>query len=114
MDKERKFGQMEVNMKATGHMVSKMEKEKNKTKNKDSHTLEVGLTAWKVDTERKLGTMDQYMKENGKMMHNKAKDNSLVLIKESTQEVGEIINYMVTENLHGPMEKSSQVNMNSI
>ena len=45
MDKERKFGQMEVNMKATGHMVSKMEKEKNKIKNKDSHTLEVGLTA---------------------------------------------------------------------
>ena len=42
---ERKFGQMEVNMKATGHMVSKMEKEKNKTKNKDSHTLVVGLTA---------------------------------------------------------------------
>tara|TARA_B110000285_G_C14836943_1_gene473537 strand:+ start:303 stop:440 length:138 start_codon:yes stop_codon:yes gene_type:complete len=41
---ERKFGQMEVNMKATGHMVFKMEKEKNKTKNKDSHTLEVGLT----------------------------------------------------------------------
>ena len=48
------------------------------------------------------------------MMHNKDKDNSLVLIKESTLEVGEIINYMVTENLHGPMEKSSQVNMNLI
>ena len=45
MDMECKFGQMEVNIKVTGHMVSKMGKEKNKTKNKDSHTLEVGLTA---------------------------------------------------------------------
>ena len=67
-----------------------------------------------MDTARKLGTMDLCTKENGRMMHNKAKDNSLVLIKEYTQEVGEIINYMVTENLHGPMEKSSRVNMNSI
>ena len=63
---------------------------------------------------RRFGMMDLHMRVNGKLTSNKEKENSLVLIKEYILEVGEIINYMVTVNLHGQMAKNLQVNTNLI
>ena len=114
MDKEHKLGQMEVNTKEIGLMENKMEKEKNRIKNKDMFTLVVGAMELNAATERKLGTMDQSMKESGKMIHSQDKDNSLDLINESTQVAGEIINYMAMENLLGLTVRNLQANMNSI
>ena len=63
---------------------------------------------------RKFGMMDPFMKVSGKLISNKDKENLLVLIKEYILEVGEIINYMVKVNLHGPMARNLQVNTNLI
>ena len=114
MVKERKLGPTEVNTKEIGSAVNKMEKEKNRIKNKDMFTLVVGAMELNAVMERKHGTMDQFMKESGKMIHSQGKDNSLDLIKESTRVAGEIINYMAMENLLGLTVRNSQANMNSI